>query len=120
MSDCSTAMEPKERRTCGTCKHVNDVRLGCMFAANDSSYYMRSTRPGARACGHYVDDQDSLPRRHERLAQVAREMFHEYRELMKDYLWDNGASSSATKQRRLIVMFRDRLEECGVSVDGVG
>lgn len=56
-------------------------------------------------------------RKRERIAQVAQEMFHEYRELMKDYLWDNGASSSATKQRRLIVMFHDRLEECGVSVD---
>lgn len=45
MSDCSTStMKPKERRTCGTCKHVNDVRLGCMFAANDSSYYMRCAR----------------------------------------------------------------------------
>lgn len=118
MSDCSTsAMKPKERRTCGTCKNVNDVRLGCMFAASDSSYYMRSTRPDARACEHYEDDPDSLPRRHERLAQVARSMFHEYRELMKDYLWDNGASSSAIKRRRFIVVFRDRLEECGVSVD---
>lgn len=118
MSDCSTqAMMPKERRTCGTCKHVNDVRLGCMFAANDSSYYMRCTKPDVRACEHHVDDPDSLPRRYERLSQVAWEMFHEYRELMKDYLWDNGASSSAIKQRRLIVMFHDRLEECGVSVD---
>lgn len=75
MSDCSTqAMMPKERRTCGTCEHVNDVRLGCMFAANDSSYYMRSTKPDVRACEHYVDDLDSLPRRYERLARVAREL----------------------------------------------
>lgn len=44
-------------------------------------------------------------------------MFHEYRELMKDYLWDNGASQSAIRQRRLIATFHDRLEECGVSVD---
>lgn len=65
----------------------------------------------------WLAELKNLMERYERLAQVAREMFHEYREFMKDYLWDNGASSSATKQRRLIVMFHDRLEECGVSVD---
>lgn len=75
MSDCSAAMKPNERRTCGTCKHVNAVWLDCMFAASDSSYYMRCTRPDVGACEHHVDDPDSLPRRYERLAQVAREMY---------------------------------------------
>lgn len=75
MSDCNTqTMMPKERRTCRTCKNVNAVWLDCFHAANDSSYYMRCTRPDMRACEHYVDDQDSLPRRYERLSQVAREM----------------------------------------------
>lgn len=108
MSDCSAAMKPNERRTCGTCKHVNDVRLGCMFAASDNSYYMLSTKPDARACGHYVDDPDSLPRRHERIAQVAREM----------HAWCDGIINKAwTIVPERIDGFREKLEALGVSVD---
>lgn len=72
MSDCSSSvMEP---RTCGTCGHVRETRLNCFYAANDRAYYAGCTSPDAMACEHYFDDQDSLPRRYERLAQVAREL----------------------------------------------
>lgn len=102
MSDCSTqAMVPKERRTCRTCKNVNAVWLDCFHAANDSSYYMRCTRPDMRACGHYVDDPDSLPRRYEHLAQVAMEMLEAMRV---------SRNSSYGFYRRM-------LEGCGVTVD---
>ena len=111
MSDCSTqAMKPKERRTCGTCKNVNAVWLGCMFAANDSSYYMRSTKPDARACGHHVDDPDSLPRRHERLAQVARDMLRYARIRLHEHWTEEDAKA--------VSAYREELERLGVSVDG--
>lgn len=110
MSDCSTStMKPRERRTCGTCKHVNDVRLGCMFAANDSSYYMRCTKPDARACEHHVDDPDSLPRRYERLSQVAWEMWR-YMDGVLNRNWAYSLPSDTDA-------FREQLEGCGVSVD---
>ena len=103
-------MKPKERRTCGTCKHVNDVRLGCMFAANDNSYYMRCTKPNAMACEHYVDDPDSPQHRYERLAQVALEM----------YEWADGITHKTwTIVPERFDGFREQLEELGVSVDGV-
>lgn len=117
MSDCSTqAMMPKERRTCGTCEHVNDVRLGCMFAASDSSYYMRSTKPDVRACEHYVDDLDSLPRRHERLAHVAREMLVEYKRLFTSHIVAAGRIKTFTKFTSA-GDFLDKLDALGVSVD---
>lgn len=103
MSDCSTqAMMPKERRTCRTCKNVNAVWLDCFHAANDSSYYMRCTRPDMRACEHYVDDPDSLPRRYEHLAQVTLWMY----DTMRDFCAKAYADEA-----------KERLKQCGVSVD---
>lgn len=117
MSDCSTqAMMPKERRTCGTCEHVNDVRLGCMFAANDSSYYMRSTKPDVRACEHYVDDLDSLPRRYERLARVAREMFWCVKDPL-DFVERTGEKYIRDGHYYFTDIFAEQLEALGVSVD---
>lgn len=110
MSDCSTqAMMPKERRTCGTCEHVNDVRLGCMFAANDSSYYMRSTKPDVMACEHYVDDPYSLPLRYERLAQVARDMLRYARIRLGEHWTKEDAKACKA--------YEDELRALGVSVD---
>lgn len=84
MSDCSSsAMEP---RTCGTCGHVRETRLNCFYAANDRAYYAGCTSPDAMACEHYFDDQDSLPRRYERLAQVARDMLR-YARIRLDEHW---------------------------------
>lgn len=115
MNDTS-AMLPKKRRTCGTCKHVSNVWLDCMFAASDSRYYMRCTRPDMRACEHYVDDPDSLPRRHERLAKVAREMFAAYRDVLPTLASyagvDNTLSRFSSPDK-----FLEELHECGVSVD---
>lgn len=117
MSDCSTqAMMPKERRTCGTCKHVSNVWLDCMFAASDSRYYMRCTRPDMRACEHYVDDPDSLPRRYERLAQVAREMLDEYRLLYDKHATIAGKVGTFARFEAPGV-FAGQLEALGVSVD---
>lgn len=117
MSDCiSSAMMPRERRTCRTCKNVNAVWLDCFHAANDSSYYMRCTRPDMRACDHYVDDPDSLPRRHERLAQVAGEML----ETIRGYVSENLRGSDPRLKDAICepyVNYRGKLEECGVSVD---
>ena len=109
MSDCnSSAFTPKQRRTCGTCKHVSGVWLECFFADNDNSYYMHCTKPNAMACEHYVDDPDSHQRRHEQLAQVAREM----------YEWCDGITHRAwTIVPERVDGFREQLEELGVSVD---
>ena len=110
MSDCSTqAMESKERRTCGTCKNVNAVWLDCFHAANDSSYYMRCTRPDMRACEHYVDDPDSLPRRYERIAQVAREMLRYARIRLQEHWTEEDAMA--------VSAYLEELERLGVSVD---
>ncbi len=110
MSDCiSSAMMPKERRTCRTCKNVNAVWLDCFHAANDSSYYMRCTRPDMRACGHYVDDPDSLQRRYERLEQVAGEMWR-YMDGVLNRNWAYSLPSDTDA-------FREQLEALGVSVD---
>lgn len=110
MSDCSTqAMEPRERRTCGTCKNVNAVWFDCFHAENDSSYYMRCTRPDVMACEHYVNDPYSLPLRYERLAQVAREMWR-YMDGVLNRNWAYSLPSDTDA-------FREQLEECGVSVD---
>lgn len=110
MSDYSTqAIGPKERRTCRTCKNVNAVWLDCFHAANDSSYYMRCTRPDMRACERYVDDPDSLPRRHERLAQVAREMLRYARIRLQEHWTEEDAMA--------VSAYREELERLGVSVD---
>lgn len=110
MSDCSTqAMEPKQPRTCGTCKHVSGVWLECFFADNDNSYYMRCTKPNAMACEHYVDDPDSPQRRYERLAQVAREMWR-YMDGVLNRNWAYSLPSDTDA-------FREQLEGCAVSVD---
>ena len=112
MSDCNTqAMMPNERRTCGTCKHVNAVWLDCFHAANDSSYYMRCTRPDMRACGHYVHDPDSLQRRYERIAQVAREMLRYARIRLSEHWTKEDAKACKA--------YEDELRALGVSVDGV-
>lgn len=117
MSDCtSSAMMPKERRTCGTCKNVNAVWLDCFHAANDSSYYMRCTRPDMRACEHYVDDPDSLPRRYERLAQVAREMFWCVRDPL-DFAERTGEKYTRDGHYYFTEIFAEQLEALGVSVD---
>lgn len=110
MSDCNTqAMMPKERRTCGTCKNVKYTHLDCFYAASDYAYYMGQTAPHAKACKHYVDDPDSLPRRYERLAQVAGEMW-QYMDGVLNRNWAYSLPSDTDA-------FREQLGELGVSVD---
>lgn len=126
MSDCTQAMMPKERRTCGTCKNVNAVWLDCFHAANDSSYYMRCTRPDMRACEHYEDDPDSLQRRYERLAQMAREMYSTLGAALgvlstvRIPRQNNKTSFSlhTFKCAERYISFHDELEALGVKLDG--
>lgn len=114
MTDCSSsAMEP---RTCGTCKHVNGVWLDCFYSANDERYYMRCTRPDLRACEHYVDDPDSLQRRYERLAQVAREMFWCVRDPL-DFVERTGEKYMRGGHYYFTEIFEEQLRALGVSVD---
>lgn len=110
MSDCSMrAMKPKQPRTCETCGHVRETRLNCFYSANDKSYYMRCTRPDARACEHYVDNPDSLQRRYERLAQVAREMLRYARIRLGEHWTKEDAKACKA--------YEDELRALGVSVD---
>lgn len=114
MSDCSSsAMEP---RTCGTCGHVRETRLNCFYAANDKAYYAGCTSPDAMACEHYFDDLDSLPRRYERLAQVAGEMFWCVRDPL-DFVERTGEKYVRYGHYYFTEIFEEQLEELGVSVD---
>lgn len=117
MSDCSTqAMMPKKRRRCGTCKHVKYTHLDCFYAASDYAYYMGQTAPHAKACKHYVDDPDSLQRRYERLAQVAREMFWCVRDPL-DFVERTGEKYVRHGHYYFTEIFEEQLGELGVSVD---
>ena len=126
MSDCSTqAMKPKERRTCGTCKHVSSTLLDCFYASNDSNFYMRCTRPDMVACEHYEDDPDSLLRRYERLAQVAREMYSTLGDALEVLSTvrlprQNGKTSFSLhtlKCAERYISFHDELDALGMSMD---
>lgn len=126
MSDCSmAAMEPKKPRTCGTCGHVSGVWLECFFADNDNSYYMHCTKPNAMACEHYVDDPDSLLRRYERLAQVAREMYSTLGDALEVLSTvrlprQNGKTSFSLhtlKCAERYISFHDELDALGMSMD---
>lgn len=111
MSDCSSsAMEP---RTCGTCKNVRYTWLDCFHAANDSSYYMRCTRPDIRACEHYVDDPDSLQRRYERLVQVAMQM----RDWLFYYVETDPGHVVVESDQDEVREIREAFDALGVSVD---
>lgn len=116
MSDCSSsAMEP---RTCGTCGHVRETRLNCFYAANDRAYYAGCTSPDAMACEHYFDDQDSLPRRYERLAQVAREMYELIERWETERDDDRERLDGPSPCRGMIATaIKRQLESLGVSVD---
>lgn len=117
MSDCSMdSMKSKERRTCGTCKHVSSTLLDCFYASNDSNFYMRCTRPDVVACEHYENDPDSLPRRCERLAQVAREMLMYIGSftLLLDHRHDDR--DAAQENARRFMEFDEQIKECEVNV----
>lgn len=111
MNDCSTsATEP---RTCDTCKNVRYTWLDCLHVANDSSYYMRCTRPDLRACEHYVDDPDSLQRRYERLSQVAMQM----RDWLFYYVETDPGHVVVESDQDEVREIREAFDALGVSVD---
>lgn len=111
MSDCNTqAMKPKQPRTCGNCGNVEwETRIvRCphkRFFGDEIIDWPGHARYehgyNDSACEHYVDDQDSLQRRYERLAQVAREMFEQLR----------------VSRNSAYGFYKRLLEGCGVTVD---
>lgn len=126
MSDCSmSAMKPRQQRTCGTCGHVRETRLNCFYAANDRAYYAGCTSPDAMACEHYEDDPDSLLRRYERLAQVAREMYSTLGDALEVLSTvrlprQNGKTSFSLhtlKCAERYISFHDELDALGMSMD---
>lgn len=127
MSDCDRKVTmTKERNTCGTCRHVKDTFLDCLFADNDKRYYMRCTRPDVMACEYYEDDPDSLQRRYERLAQMAREMYSTLGAALgvlstvRIPRQNNKTSFSlhTFKCAERYISFHDELEALGVKLDG--
>lgn len=118
MSDCSTeAMKPKDMdmrkspnvsKTCGSCGHVYQVVLNCHYAEDDCRYYAHVTRPDARACEHWIPNQDSLEQRYQQLEQVARNMLHE--------MWSSNRDQSHIPEPRQDD-YAEQLIALGVSVD---
>ena len=109
MSDCSTqAMMPKERRTCGTCAHCEPSEWHCDSKASEYSW-MVDVDDVDLPCGGYGYERrtdEAAERRHERLAQVAREM---WRYVVAHNTPDSpGVDMSG---------FEEQLEALGVSVD---
>lgn len=118
MSDCSTqAMEPRERRTCGTCAHCEPSEWHCDSKESEYSW-MVDVDDVDLPCGGYGYERrtDGLAERHERLAQVAREMFCEYR-LVIPILASHIGVDYVTRNFVMPDVFIKKLRELGVSVD---
>lgn len=114
MSDCSTqAMVPKERRTCGNCGHGVQTNVFCR-ESDWSTAGLHSL--GERGCRKWVGHTDTLEQRCERLEQVAREMFCEYR-LMIPILASHIGVDYVTRNFVMPDVFIKELRELGVSVD---
>ncbi len=120
MSDCSTqAMEPKkQQRTCGTCAHCEPCEWHCNVEENAHRWIVDIDDVGVPCKGlYYEDNPDSLPRRYERLAQVAREMFWCVRDPL-DFVERTGEKYVRDGHYFFTEIFAEQLEELGVSVDG--
>lgn len=118
MSDCSSsAMEPKERRTCGTCGRsftARKVMPQCMCELDelDDSGCMPTHDDNEGACCRWIAKPAIIEQRHERLAQVAREML----ETMQD--WYQLLDAEDTPNYCYLASLERKLEALGVSVDG--
>lgn len=108
MIDCNLAMEPGERRTCGTCAHCEPSEWHCDSKASEYSW-MVDVDDVDLPCGGYGYERrtDGVAERYERLAQVAREMFDGYVRYFELSAYGGCDLSGIRKE----------LEELGVSVD---
>ena len=119
MSDCSTqAMMPKERRTCGNCNNwhcVGVIRGYCGLDETLENGCLPLHLNDDAACGDYEDIPPTLQERHERLAQVARDL-EELAHFAILHIENDLVIGPAVDR---LVILRDKLRECGVSVDDV-
>ncbi len=124
MSDCSSsAFEPKQRRTCGTCTHCEPCEWHCNVEENAHRWIVDIDDVGVPCKGlYYEDNPDSLPRRYERLAQVAREMYEAIKPMHDPCNEGNCLClcDSGWPEDTCLRDFEKRLEALGVSVDDVG
>lgn len=109
----------KERRTCGTCAHCEASEWHCDSKESEYSW-MVDIDDVDLPCGGYGYERraDGLAERHERLAQVAREMLELLETTIDPYCEERcPVYAFVPGQGNCIKKFRDKLEECGVSVD---
>lgn len=96
MSDCSTsAMKPKELRMCKACGHENVCAYQTPFETLN--------------CNNWIESSE----RYEQLAQVARDL-EELAHFAILHIENDLVRGPAVDR---LVILRDKLRECGVSVD---
>lgn len=106
MSDCSSsAMERKERRTCGNCNNCDFDWMECEYIEEDGTH--RKVAIDTPACDDWEKCALTDDERYERLAQVAREMY-------SDVLAHNSLGTCGGVD---VSAYEERLEALGVSVD---
>ncbi len=116
MSDCSTeAMKPKERLdTCGTCERGLRNIVTC-WEKDPQGKHHAYNEP---ACDRYVEYiyPEAIEQRCKQLEQVAREIFNEYRKLLKNHM-DICGRAYVVRNFKSAGEFCNELEALGVSVD---
>lgn len=121
MSDCSSQeMIPKERRTCGTCGRsftARKVMPQCMCELDelDDSGCMPTHDDNEGACCRWIAKPAIIEQRCERLAQVARDL-EELAHFAILHIENDLVIGPAVDR---LVILRNKLRECGVSVDDV-
>lgn len=115
MSDCSTqAMKPKERRTCRNCNNCDFFDMECSYIEEDGTH--RKVTMDTPACADWERRVLTDEEHYEHLAQVAREMFCEYR-LVIPILASHIGIDYVTRNFVMPDVFIKKLRELGVSVD---
>lgn len=111
MSDCSTsAMKPKQPRTCGTCKHCEPCEWNCDSKESEYSWIV-DVDDVDLPCGGYGYERRpyGLAERYERLAQVALDMLRYARIRLGEHWTKEDAKACKA--------YEDELRALGVSVD---
>lgn len=99
MSDCSSAMMPKELRMCKTCGHENVCRYRTSLLVN---------------CNNWIESSE----RYEHLAQVARSMYRVIAMFETRFEAEHYSPSEWAPERGAITKStKEQLEALGVSVD---
>lgn len=107
MSNCSPAMEPKERRTCGNCNNCDFFDMECSYIEEDGTH--RKVTMDTPACADWERRVLTDEERYERLAQVARDMLRYARIRLHEHWTEEDANA--------VSAYREELERLGVSVD---